>query len=45
MAELALDALMQVINRFLGSSYARDTRLNRYYVYAHLAGKQMSIGQ
>lgn len=44
-AESALEALMQVINRFPGRSYTRDTRFKRYYVYAHLAGNQMSIGQ
>ncbi|MBY0264586.1 MAG: outer membrane protein assembly factor BamD [Holosporales bacterium] len=44
-AELALEALTQILNRFASTPYGRDARFKRDYVFGHLAGQQMSIGR
>lgn len=42
---LALDALDDVVRRFPGTDYARDSRLKRDLAQDHLAGKEMEIGR
>lgn len=44
-AESALEALTEVMNRFPETVYARDARFKRDYVLSHLAGKEMTIGR
>src|SRR4029077_5157269 len=41
----AMDALQQVVTRFLDSAYARDSRLKIDLCRDHLAGKEMEIGR
>jgi outer membrane protein assembly factor BamD len=41
----ALDALQDVVTRFPGSVYARDSRLKIDLTRDHLAGKEMAIGR
>ena len=43
--EQALDALTEVVNRFPGSTYARDASLKLDLARDHLAGKDMDIGR
>jgi outer membrane protein assembly factor BamD len=43
--ELALAQLQEVVNRFPGSSYARDASLKIDLARDHLAGREMSIGR
>jgi outer membrane protein assembly factor BamD len=41
----AMAALQEVVNRFPGTSYARDARLKIDLCVDHLAGKEMEIGR
>ena len=41
----AMNALQEVVDRFPGSSYARDARLKIDLCRDHLAGKEMAIGR
>lgn len=43
--QLALIALNDVVQRFPGTSYARDARLKLDLALDHLAGKEMAIGR
>ena len=43
--ELTLTALQDVVQRFPGTSYARDAKLKIDLTYDHLAGKEMTIGR
>lgn len=43
--ELAMDSLQQVVQRFPGTSYARDAALKIDLTRDHLAGKEMEIGR
>lgn len=43
--ELALQSLQDVVRRFPGSEYARDSRLKIDLASDHLAGKEMNIGR
>ncbi len=45
LTEQALDALTEVVNRFPGTSYARDASLKIDLTRDHLAGKEMEIGR
>lgn len=44
-AEMALSALEELLNRFPDSKYKRDAQFKRDYVAGHLAGHAMSIGR
>ena len=44
-AELSLEALEELLNRFPASIYARDARLKRDYVLSYLAGQQVEVGR
>jgi outer membrane protein assembly factor BamD len=44
-AQLALDALIQVVTRFPDTLYGTDAKFKRDYVVNHLAGQEMSIGR
>ena len=43
--ERALQALEEVVRRFPGSTYARDSRLKIDLARDHLAGKEMTVGR
>ena len=45
MTELALTSLDEVVRRFPGTTYARDSRLKTDLARDHLAGKEMAIGR
>lgn len=45
MTELALESLEEVIARFPGTEYSRDSRLKRDLTLDQLAGKEMEIGR
>ncbi|AMW34818.1 outer membrane protein assembly factor BamD [Haematospirillum jordaniae] len=45
MTDMARSALEDVINRFPGTSYARDARLKLDLTLDHLAGKEMEVGR
>jgi outer membrane protein assembly factor BamD len=44
-AQSALEALTEVLNRFPETPYARDAKFKRDYVLGHLAGQEMAIGR
>ncbi|NKD76727.1 outer membrane protein assembly factor BamD [Haematospirillum sp. H1815] len=45
MTDMARSALEDVVNRFPGTSYARDARLKLDLTLDHLAGKEMEVGR